>query len=157
MYGDYTRRQEKEILHSDEITFFDSPQLLGCSLDSFGPDLRSHGNLTKWIAVSIMATLLSQTGTEVQDREVQDRDDTLKYDNQPSKRRRLTTSIENVLDRALAGSHVERIAALQLISFSLHEFPRSVSFFLASAGRILVAASGENAEAASWTFLAFSR
>lgn len=152
MYGDYARRPEKDILNSDEITFSDSPELLGCSLNSLGPDLRSSGTLTKWIMLSVMATLLLQTFTEVQDR-----DDTPKYDNQPNKRRRLTTSIESVFDRALAGSRVERISALQLISFSLHEDPQPVSLFQASAGRILVAASGENAEAASWTFLAFSR
>ena len=152
MYGEYTRRQEKDILHSDEIAFSDSPELLGWSVNSLGPELGSPGTLTKWTMLSIMATLLLQTFTEVQGR-----NDTLKIDNQPSKRRRLTTSIESVFDRALTGSRVERISALQLISVSLPEDPQSVSLFQASAGRILVAASGENVEAASWTFLAFSR
>ena len=152
MYNDYSRRQEKELLHSEEVRFHRSTLLTSCHIGSLEPDLQNSGTITKWMTISVMATLLVHSSIGRQSHIPSPLDE-----DQPSKRRRLTPGIQDFCARAITGSTTERITVLQLLLFALHEAKYLERDLRSFATQILSTTGVEDVETVSWIFLAYSR
>lgn len=113
---EYQRRNDRDVLHIDDIRFakFDDSQPVG--LDGIVPIVESGRALANWTVVSLLACLAAAvdsfpaaTGA------------TQFPDEMPKKRRKLTKQADDLIDSVLMESGVERARGLQILVFLLDE------------------------------------
>lgn len=149
--ADLTSRQEKDLWHTEDIALDDDFSYLKLACFNSGPRPLNAHSLSEWALLSITGTLVAALSTSSAIEAVLDKEE------HPSKRRRILSAAESIIQHLDSGNSVERIISLQIIAVLLPNSTSAVTLVESHLDQLLRAANDDNAEVASWAFLVFSR
>ena len=149
---DYQRRNDRELLHMDDIRFTETGESQPVGLQGIMPVTESGRALSNWSVASIIASLAVAIDA------FRSTEEMVEVSNEtPRKRRKVATHVDDIISKALASTGSEKTSALQIIIFLMKGSERASE---AVAIHILQFASGileDDSTVASWSMLLFAQ
>jgi ataxia telangiectasia mutated family protein len=149
---DYQRRNDREILHTDDIRFANTSASQPVGLEGIVPVIESGRAMLNWSVVSIIASLAI---TIDRFRIIEDAAEL--SNGAPRKRRKVINRVDEIVNQALASSGSEKASALQIIIFLMRD---SENVADSIADNIVKFASGileDDSTVASWSMILFAQ
>lgn len=147
MSNEYSRRSERDILQLDEISFTSDRMHQAMSLINFRIRAEQTRGTFKWATISVLTSLALTV----------DRFSRGKTNETPSKRRKLTNSVDEVLRQSISASPLEKIRALQIINLLLSSSTDISDMFLSLIVQFTNQILDEDCTIAAWTMVSVSR
>ena len=151
MVSEYTARNDREILHFDDLRPMDQPNESGLPPRHLFPLRGSPRAISNWFGLSVMANLLAATSKNVK------HDTGSSSPAGPRKRQKLQTPIDNIRQMAVDGQGQSQLAAIQILYFLLDQPNPPVADITESMQNLLSAHQHEDGNVQTWLYLIFSR
>lgn len=151
MLSEYSTRNEREILHFDDLRPMDPPKDSALPPRHLHPLRGSARAISNWFALSVMANLLSATMKDAK------HDTGSCSPDGPRKRQKLQTPIDNIRQLAVSGQGQSQLAAIQILYFLLDQPNAPVIDITESMLDLLSAQQHEDSSVLTWVYLVFSR
>ncbi|KIV93243.1 hypothetical protein, variant [Exophiala mesophila] len=151
MVSEYTARNDREILHFDDLKPMDQPNESGLPPRHLFPLRGSPRAISNWFGLSVMANLLAATSKNVK------HDTGSSSPAGPRKRQKLQTPIDNIRQMAVDGQGQSQLAAIQILYFLLDQPNAPVADITESMQNLLSAHQHEDGNVQTWLYLIFSR
>jgi serine-protein kinase ATM len=147
---EYSRRHERDILQLDEMSFADdeAQQVMSLAKLRIRPE-HTRGTFN-WATVSVLAVLTLVVDNISQILLKTNTNDT------PSKRRKLSNGVDDVLRQSLSGPSLTKTRALQMIPFLLNNSPAVSGRFQSLLVRLVDQVLDEDPMISAWTMIAIS-
>ena len=152
MRFEYQQRNDRDMLHMDDVSFRGSNDSHPLHLSDLACVLESSRAVSNWMLMSAMSILMQATNEVIDDART-----TKQVNGTPRKRRRLMSKLDAILECALTLSGGEGLCAIQLLAFSARRssgLPQMLAeAFLRLAGRML----DDDVAISSWSMLLFAQ
>lgn len=150
--SEYRTRNERDILHFEEMQLVLAGENSHLQLRQFQPMRTSGRALSSWLTLSVTACVILGLS-----RQVRPVNDTGSPGEGPRKRQKVQTHLAEVLELAVEGSGQEKLVGLQLLLF-LFDQPRAVDLeWIPALLGLLPDLNHEDGTIQSWVFLVFAR
>ena len=152
MVNEYHRRNGRDILHVEDVSFaLESPMSL-YGLELLAPKASDPRAMSNWTVVSIIASLALALDS-AHNQAASDR----ATDEIPNKRQKLASCMEEIFCQARTSKSMERLTAIQVLPFLLHESSLAYAMFAAQLPDFANLVLEDDAAVASWMMIAISR
>ena len=145
---DYQRRNDREMLHMDDIRFTEAGASHPVRLQGIVPLIESGRALSNWSVVAVIASLAVAIDG------FQTTEDSVELSNgTPRKRRKVTKRVDAILSQAVAGTGSEKAGAIQILMFLMEESDSVPGTVVDHIPRFVSGILDDDSTVASWTML----
>ncbi|OQU97453.1 hypothetical protein CLAIMM_03382 isoform 1 [Cladophialophora immunda] len=150
--SDYRTRNERDVLHFDDMQPIFAPENTPLQLKQFKPVHNSPRAVTSWFMLSTIACLI--IGLSLKRHTQTDAADSEEI---PRKRQKVQSRLDEILELAMVGTGQEKLVALQIILF-LFDQPEGIEQdWTKDLYRLLPDLGNEDPTIQTWILLVFSR
>ncbi len=152
LISDYCTRNEKDVLHFEDIQPRLGSESTSLQLMHFKPLRHSARSMNCWLSLEVIASLV--VGLSRKERTSSSDTDA---EETPRKRRKVQNHLEQILELAVVDVGPEKLAALQIILFLLDQPAAGEEERMQLLHKLLPGLNNEDSTIQTWVFLVYSR